>query len=362
MNSARNRASESEPFFSICIPQHNRTDFLIKACESFHSQNFTDFEVCISDDCSDDGKEKELIAYLKNTSLDFVYQGGQVNLRYDANLRRSITLSKGRYILLMGNDDGLSDAETLQAIHDEIIRFEPVCVAITNYRDLSSGEVFHRMTTAGIIGSGPVTAGSTFRSYSFLSGIILKGEEARAAASAAYDGSEMYQMYLGTRLVAAGGRLLAIDRICIDKDIQVPEQFVDSYRLRPRLRPCPVVERPLPMGRLLEVVAGGLGPCQTRTDREKNLIGVAGQLYRFTYPFWGIEYRRIQCWRYALGVYLGLRPPRLAQALQFSRGAMIRLWLMYLASALLALSVPIRLFDAMRPILYRIAKRLRRAG
>jgi len=38
------------PLFSICIPQHNRTSFLIEACKSLQSQTFTDFEICISDD------------------------------------------------------------------------------------------------------------------------------------------------------------------------------------------------------------------------------------------------------------------------------------------------------------------------
>jgi glycosyltransferase involved in cell wall biosynthesis len=351
-----------EPFFSLCIPQHNRTDFLIKACEGFSLQIFLNFEICISDDCSNDGKEKILIEYLKNSGLNFTYKKVEHNLEYDANLRRSIVLSKGRYIWLMGNDDGLSDVETLQAMHDEIIRNEPISVAITNYRDFLSGRIYRRMTKTGVIGSGPATAASTFRNYSFLSGIILKGDEARAAASDAYDGSEMYQMYLGTRLVAAGGRLLAIDRVCVDKDLQIPGQFVDSYRLKPRLRPCPVVERPLPMGRLLDVVAGGLDLYQPRRDRDKHLISVAKQLYRFTYPFWGVEYRRIQCWRYALGVYLGLRPTRLANGLALSHWAMIRLWLMYVASGLLALSVPIRLFDAVRPRLYAFAKRLRSTG
>ena len=347
-----------EPFFSICIPQYNRTDFLIAACESFASQKFRDFEVCISDDCSNDGKERLLLDHLGRLSPSFVYSRTQSNLRYDANLRNAISLSKGKYLLLMGNDDALSDSDVLQSIHDELVRFEPVAAAITNYRELSSGKIYRRMTTAGVLGCGPYVAVMNFRNYSFLSGVILGGDEARKCATEAVDGSEMYQMFLGTRLIAAGGRLLAIDRVCINKDVKVPGQVVDSYRTKPRLVSCPILERPLPMGRLLEVVTAGLDPHHEGAGRQANLLRVAGQLYRFTYPFWIVEYRRVQSWRYALGVFLALRPTRITEGLSLSRRVNLRLWVSYMVGGLVALSIPIGAFDALRPHFYSLAKRI----
>ena len=347
-----------EPFFSICIPQYNRTDFLIAACESFASQKFRDFEVCISDDCSNDGKERLLLDHLGRLSLSFVYSRTQSNIRYDANLRNAISLSKGKYLLLIGNDDALSDSDVLQSIHDELVRFEPIAAAITNYRELTSGKIYRRMTTAGVLGCGPHVAVMNFRNYSFLSGVILGGDEARKCATEAVDGSEMYQMFLGTRLIAAGGRLLAIDRVCINKDIEVPGQIVESYRTTPRLVSAPILERPLPMGRLLKVVAAGLDPHHEGADRQANLLRVAGQLYRFTYPFWIVEYRRVQSWRYALGVFLALRPTRITDGLSLSRSVNLRLWVIYMVGGLVALSIPIAAFDALRPHFYSLAKRI----
>jgi len=190
------------------------------------------------------------------------------NLRYDGNLRNAIALSLGEYLVLMGNDDGMSDAAVLRAVHDEVLRFCPVEVAITNYRELPSGRIYRRITKTDVLGSGPATAVSNFRNYSFVSGIILKGDLARQAATEVLDGSEMYQMYLGTRIIATGGRLLGIDRVCVDKDLQIAGQTVDSYRALPRLHPCPIVERPLPMVRLLHVVATGLGSNDAASGRE----------------------------------------------------------------------------------------------
>jgi glycosyltransferase involved in cell wall biosynthesis len=108
-----NRPFGLNAFFSICIPQHDRTDFLMKAIDSFRSQRFADFEVCISDDCSTDQKHSVLLDHLNNCGLMFVYARTKHRLKYDGNLRSAIALSMGRYILLMGNDDELSDPRCL---------------------------------------------------------------------------------------------------------------------------------------------------------------------------------------------------------------------------------------------------------
>jgi hypothetical protein len=169
----------------------------------------------------------------------------------------------------------------------------------------------------------------------------------------------MYQMYLGTRMIAGGGRLLGIDRVCVDKDLQIAGQTVDSYRAQPRLRPCPIVERPLPMVQLLHVVSMGLDSDDAATEREQNLIRVANQLYRFTYPFWAIEYRMCQSWRFAVGVYLALRPTRIANGMAFSRLGQFRLWSIYLCFGVLALTIPTPVFSVCKPWLYAFAKRAR---
>jgi glycosyltransferase involved in cell wall biosynthesis len=329
------------------------------ACKRIILQNFDNYEICISDDLSNDLKEDRLLEYLKSSGSTYVYKKTECNLKFDGNLRNAITLSRGEYLILMGNDDGLSDPAALRAIYDEVMRYRAIDVAITNYRELPSGRIYRRITKTGVLGAGPATAVSNFRNYSFVSGIVLKGDRARQAATEAVDGSEMYQMYLGTRMIATGGRLLGIDRVCVDKDLEIAGQTVDSYRTLPRLHPCPIIERPLPMVRLLQVVAAGLGPDDPAKNRERNLIHAAEQLYRFTYPFWAIEYRVSQSWRFAVGVYLAVRPTRTADRLIFSREGKLRLWSMYIAFGLLALTIPVPLFRACKPWLYTLAKRAR---
>jgi hypothetical protein len=349
-----NRPAGHKPFFSICIPQYNRTDFLMKACSTFTGQSFDDFEVCISDDCSNDNRQNDLLHFLRDSGLTFVYAKREKNLRYDGNLRSAIELSLGEYVWLMGNDDGLSEPDVLERVRDEIGRHQGIAAVITNYRELSSGLLYRRAMRCGLIGAGPSVAAIAFRNYAFLSGIVFNGASARQEATDACDGSEMYQMYLGTRLVAAGGQLLAIDRVCVDKDLQIPGKVVDSYRGRPKK--SIFVTEWLPMGRLPEVVAAALEPYHSGRERERNLLGVCSQLYRYTYPFWVIEYRRIRSWAYALSVWLQLYPARVAKTLKLSTPTMFRLWVLYLGMGTLALAAPINLFDALRSRMYALAK------
>lgn len=355
--SQSNRTSDRPPYFSICVPHYNRTDFLIAACERLRRQSFTDFELCISDDCSTDGKAAKLLDYLRSSGITFNYLRTARNLRYDANLRSAISLSRGRYLMLMGNDDQLSDVDSLRDIHDNIEHFSPVAVAITNYREIAEDIAFRRMASTGIVGEGAAVAARVFRNYAFVSGVILDGDAARAAETRAVDGSEMYQMYLATRIVASGGRLLGIDRICIEKDVQIAGQSVESYRDRPLLLNCPIVKRKLPMGRLLEVVAKGLAAAPGNRQDDKLVFAVARDLYLYTYPFWGVEYRRVQSRRYALGVLMALNPHDISPELPRSRLLRAQLWAIYLTCSAMALLIPIRLFDALREKLYSIAKR-----
>ena len=85
----------------------------------------------------------------------FVYACTKRRLRYDGNLRSAIALSIGRYVLLMGNDDELSDPNTLQFLHDELERFKPVSVAVTNYREIGSGRSNRRIPQTKLLGQGP---------------------------------------------------------------------------------------------------------------------------------------------------------------------------------------------------------------
>jgi len=350
---------KSSRHLSICIPQYNRTAFLIEACRSLAMQTFQDFEVCISDDRSTDGREQELLDFLEHSSLSFIYRKLETNSRYDANLRASLSLASGKYCFLLGNDDCLASPTVLEELAADLERLGPAGVVMTNYEDFATGAAAERVRHTEVVGAGPAAAAASFRNFSFVSGIVLDRERALAHATARWDGSEMYQMYLGCRIIAEGGRLLNIRRVTVRKDIQLPGERVDSYALKPRIARCPVTERRLPMNQIGRLVIDAIAPYQAP---QRLLERVVMQLLLFTYPFWIVEYRRIQSWRYALGICIGMRPRNLLEGVPISRAGKLRLGILYSAVSCAGLLVPIRAFRAAQARLYSFAKSVTAGG
>lgn len=344
-------------FFSICIPQYNRTSFLLKAMESFQHQTFRSFEVCVSDGGSTDGRWEELEAFLKQSGLVFQFRRHERNLRYDANLRASIDLARGRYCLLMGNDDELATPQTLQFLHDQIVSQPDPGVVITNYLEIPSGSIVRRMRRQGNLGSGPEVAAANFRNYSFVSGVLLDRVASLRHRTESWDGSEMYQMYLGTRIVAEGRSLLSLTEVAVRKDVQVVGEDVDSYARRPRLDPCPVEPRPLPMNQIGMLVADALEPHLTRENRGRCLRFVFWQFLAYTYAYWIIQYRRVQSWRYSLGVCLAMAPSCILRRTEVNWATKLFICVVYGMVTLMGLITPIWVFDNLRPWLYSLAKR-----
>lgn len=343
------------PAFSICIPQFNRTSFLMEACRSVAAQSFSSFEICISDDRSTDGREEELISLLQSSGMDFIYAKQIVNQRYDGNLRSAISLARGEFVFLLGNDDRLATPATLGHIHRQLAEWGPAHVAIANYRELGTGRTFLRVPRSGKLGSGPAAAVGAFRDFSFVSGVIFEAEAARRWSTPKWDGSEMYQMYLGCRILAAGGTLVGIAEICIEKDIQIPGESVDSYAAVriPKADLSPVV---LPMARIAPLVTDAVAPYVTPAALARTTTRIAARLLVFTYAFWLVELRRVQSWRYALSVYRGLGPKTILKGSRIPAVDRILISALYAVVGAAGLLMPQGLFRRLQPALYRLAK------
>jgi glycosyltransferase involved in cell wall biosynthesis len=347
----------TNPFFSICIPQYNRTSYLIEALKVLCRQTFKDFEVCISDDRSSDGREQELIDFLKQSGLSFTYKKQQNNLRYDGNIRGSISLSSGRYCFLHGNDDCLASNDTLQQLFQQIETNNYPVVVITNFEDWQTGRKHQRIPATLLVGSGVEVAATHFRNVSFVTGVLIDRAMAQSYHTDKWDGSEMYQMFLMARAIASGGNLLELSESYIRKDIQILGESVDSYAAKPKLENCPIIERKLPLLKIGPLIVDAIEPYLSSENRNLIIESIFWQLYQFTYPLWIFEYRRIQSWNYALGICLGMKPDNTFMQLDFGIFNKIKLYTLYLIVCAGGLSIPLRLFDNLLPFLYKLSRK-----
>ncbi len=358
MIEAKESSVNTKPFFSVCVPQHNRTSFLIEAIATFINQKFSDFEFCISDGCSTDGRTQELLEYLRASGAPYVYYGSKITLPYDVNTRTAISLARGRYCLLMGNDDAMNGVDALERLHADIVRERFPEVIISDFCDFRTNERAFRIRKYENCGSGPEVAARHFRNFSFVSGIVLQTDLAQEFATDKWDGSEMYQTYIGSRIIGSGGELLERDHQLVRKDIVLVGESVESFATKPRLVPCPIITRRIPLGQLCKVVSNAIEPFVNGNERKRLNLFITLQIIGLTYPLWLFQYRKVQSWKYAMGLALGMRPSLMA-AEPLSYFGRLSCWVTFICVTIGGLLLPQGVFTVLRRPLYCLAKWIR---
>jgi len=97
---------KNNPLISICIPTYNRVMQLEKCLNSIYSQIGNDslFEVLVSNNNSSDSTEDVINKYL-NLYDNLIYNKNEINIGPDKNIAITIEKSKGKYMILHGDDD-----------------------------------------------------------------------------------------------------------------------------------------------------------------------------------------------------------------------------------------------------------------
>lgn len=98
---------------SVVIPTYNRAGYLDAAIKSVLAQSYVDFEVVISDNCSQDETESVVGKYLADSRVK--YFKNQENIGMVRNWRKAIyEYAAGDWFLLLSDDDYLIDGDYLE--------------------------------------------------------------------------------------------------------------------------------------------------------------------------------------------------------------------------------------------------------
>ena len=114
--------SSGSPLISICIPTYNGHPHISFLVKELLASPRSDFEVVVSDDCSND----ETWAYLQSVSNKdsrLKCSRNPANVGMDVNFTRSVSLATGEYVWLCGQDDIIFH-EGIDAVADRL-RHEP---------------------------------------------------------------------------------------------------------------------------------------------------------------------------------------------------------------------------------------------
>lgn len=87
---------------SIILPTYNRKNTLIEAMESVLSQTFSDFELIVIDDGSDDGTSDIMHDFLTDSRVKYLYQK---NKGRSSARNKGLNEASGEYITFLDSDD-----------------------------------------------------------------------------------------------------------------------------------------------------------------------------------------------------------------------------------------------------------------
>jgi len=347
---------------SVCIPHYNRSEYLKEVLRSIAVQTFPNIEVIVSDDASTDGSSREIPRFLESLvhgpHARFEYRLQPTNLGYDANLRSALNAATGDYLLILGNDDALADAQAIERLVFCLRDFNYPEVCYTSFRGYSDGIVTNRASKTGIVGAGPAAAVRTFRSFSCVCGVVMKAIEFRKWDTAEYDGSIFVQVYLAARIIASGGRVCCIADPLVAKDVLIEGQHANSYRDNLREMNRKSVPKTGGLDEVGRLAWEAIVPYLAPEERKKYFIQVFRQLIIFSYGYWLYKYRENGSYRAALNLARGCRPCYLYRKLGPLRGTALVLDLWYAIVTVFGLTIPTALIANAAPVLYRFSRRV----
>jgi glycosyltransferase involved in cell wall biosynthesis len=100
------------PKVSVLVPTYNYARYLPEAIESVLEQDFQDFELLISDDCSTDGSREVIARYAAKDSR-IRFQIHPTNLGMVRNWNWCLSEARGEYVKFLFADDKLASREAL---------------------------------------------------------------------------------------------------------------------------------------------------------------------------------------------------------------------------------------------------------
>lgn len=99
------RENQKKTIVSIIVPNYNHQKYLPKRLESINNQTFTDYEIILLDDCSEDESKDTLLSFQNNPHVTHIIINRENTGSPFIQWEKGIKLAKGKYIWIAESDD-----------------------------------------------------------------------------------------------------------------------------------------------------------------------------------------------------------------------------------------------------------------
>lgn len=104
------------PFISICIPAYKKTVGLQRLLQSIQQQNYTNYEIIVSDDSPDESVKHVVEDFSGNLQIRYIKNHTAAGTPGNWNI--AIAEAKGEWIKLMHDDDWFANVDSLKKFAD----------------------------------------------------------------------------------------------------------------------------------------------------------------------------------------------------------------------------------------------------
>lgn len=341
---------------SICIPQFNRIQYLLKSIELISFQSYENIEIVISDDCSTDDTKEQILKIIPNYKYPIIYHRNEKNMGYDFNYRNCISISSGDYAFVIGNDDSIFGNDSIKFLVDFLVANNYPDIGFCNIVEQSTGgTLINRAVLTNIIGTGVDVALKNYSCFSFVGGLIYKKQTFDKYNTSIYDGSIYAQMYLGVYMIISGSILFSINKPLVLKDIVLENEHRNSYKdtIAKKWKNYKIVDGGLPS--VINVLVGALRDSNQLT--EKKVFSIIKRIYSITYPHWILDYRQNNAFPEAVGLSVGMYPSKIDNFQLLTYISKIKIFIIYFILTFFSLLIPIFFYKMFKQKLYTFFKK-----
>ncbi|CAM3757446.1 glycosyltransferase family A protein [Mucilaginibacter galii] len=199
--------------YSIAIPSYGRPEEFEELLTSIINSTQLPDEVII---CEDYSKQRSILKVIGDKwapvfeakGCKFNYIENEINLGYDANIRKLIQLSSFKWVILIGNDDLLLP-EGIGIINEFCLRNPNVAMISRPFirfnTDINKPLGISRFFDHEVIINNEMPANLLFRVAGFVGGLIVNKNWAEPLHTNKYDGTLYYQIYLASHAYCTNG-------------------------------------------------------------------------------------------------------------------------------------------------------------
>lgn len=219
----------NNPRISVCIPAYNRAALLPDLLDSIFAQEYRNFDLVIAEDGSPERDSIRAVANAYAASYPglLTYIENPINLGYDGNLRHLLQLAHGEYVLFMGNDD-LMCPGALAKVAAAIERHPAIGIVLRSYAAFEGApdnvvQTFRYFDRELFFPAGVATIATVYRRSVVIPGMVVHRKSALKYATARFDGTLLYQLYLVAEILAEKNAVFLPDVIVLYRNGGIPD-------------------------------------------------------------------------------------------------------------------------------------------